>query len=222
MSNYTRTVKPSGGDSTSLADAIADCVALGADLTTDCCGTGSAGILTISIEGDWSGGADTTAATLNGFTTSTDYYIKIVTNSSNRAAAASWDTSKYILNGGASHALTVMDNHVWIDGLQMTGDNTKYSIYVNTISAGSWLKISNCRMASSYGIVLWDADITAYIWNCIFNGNNRGVYVSAGNAYIYNCTKYGGVTDGIEFDAGTHTLKNCVVFGNDDDRPLRF
>lgn len=212
MADKTVTVKPSGGTYTTLQDAITGEVTANANLVT------MGGILTISIEGDWSAGADTTAVTVNGFTTSDTCYLKILTNSANRAKASGWDTGRYILNGGASYALNVYDNHVWIDGLQITANDTKYGVNVANIAAGAWLRVSNCRMQSSYGVVLADADETAYIWNCIFSGNNRGVYAfAAATSYIFNCTKSGGVTDGFEFDAGTHSVKNCAVFNNADD-----
>jgi hypothetical protein len=211
MADKFVTVKPSGGTYTILQGAITGELAANADLT-------ALGVLTVSIEGDWSGGPDTTAVVINGFITDATHYLKIITDASNRALKTGISASRYILNtGAAAQSIEIVDGHVWVDGLQIQGNDGKYALYTHDIPAGGWLKVSNCYITNSYGIVQNSANETTYCWNTIFSGNNRGTLGWAGNSYFYNCTKCNGASDGMEFDAGTHTIINCAVFNNADD-----
>lgn len=231
MGNKTVTVKPSGGTYTTLQGAITGELAANADLTA------MAGILTISIEGDWSGGADSTAVFVNGFTTSTDYYIKVTTDAANRAKASGYDTTRYIIetNGGAEAGqIRIQDQNVWIDGLQVhnaaTAADYTPCIQVDSIAAGGQVRISNCRLRQagnvSYkeeGVLVNDTDTNLVVWNTIMYGfggrtsnDNAGLWLNCATANIYNCTIYGAYA-GVYKVAGTINVYNSPVFNNGDD-----
>lgn len=118
MSNATVTVRSSGGDYTSLNAALAG---ESANLTTNCHGTGSAGILTISC-GNFE---DTTAAsTGTGYTTSSSYYINIVGDPSDIVSGTNtgvWSTSRYrlVYTGATASAIAVYEQHVRFSDIQI-------------------------------------------------------------------------------------------------------
>lgn len=217
-----KTVKPSGGDYTTLQAAIS---ANAKDLRA---GTGSDEYLEIEIGGDWSGGPDTTAVVITGYETDATHYIRIYTDASNRAGT-SWNTGKYRLqlDGTSLGVLQIAEDYVRIDGLQVFGStdaDTARVIMVGaaTISASSDLRISNCLVRNegnaSYsegGIVQQDGKMT--IWNCVVYGSSSGtfsagIYCSGETTTIYNTT-VSGSKYGIWYNAGTVVLKNCYASG---------
>jgi hypothetical protein len=226
VADKTVTVRPSGGTYTSLHAAVDGEVVANSDLTAG----GMNGILTIQCEGDWSGGADTTAVVMDGFVCDSTHYIVIQTDSANRAKASGWDTSRYRLEVAGATAINVL---YWsltnIDGLQISIDpNANNQRAFNTNHPGTVVK--NCRMKNL------DTDSTYYeqgvycswgpftIYNCIITGFSPGsdqghaiFYNSSGNTgYIYNCTLYGNYC-GVKAGSGTTLVDSCAVFNNSDD-----
>jgi len=107
-----KTVKPSGGNYTSLEACMN---ANEQDLTGD-------GWFTVEIDGTWSS-ADTSAVTIHNYTTTASDYINIYTTAAARHdGKGSLDTDKYrIVNGTAfAAAINIGDNYVTITGLQIT------------------------------------------------------------------------------------------------------
>jgi hypothetical protein len=216
MANKTVTVKPTGGTYATLAAAIAGEVAANANLVT------MAGILTISIEGDWSSTIDTASVNINGFTTNSTYYLKITTDAANRALKTGWTTARYNLHPATPAvfaAIDVNDVNVWIDGLQVTCSASGGAIITNTTP--NLCYISNCYLvAINTQPVLYSYHCNTVIWNSVLTGGRWGIVVEVGDCKAYNCTIYGNVNDGVNFTSssnGTGTFKNCAVFAHDDD-----
>src|SRR5574343_565781 len=92
------TVKPSGGDFTSLDAAIDHLVASHANLV------GSDNYATIEIDGTWSS-ADTAAVALAGITTDATRYLHIYTTAAARHDGK-WDTGAYMLYVANNSAIT--------------------------------------------------------------------------------------------------------------------
>jgi hypothetical protein len=210
MANKTVTVRPSGGTYTTLAAAITGEVTANADLTA----AGMNGILTISIEGDWSGGADTTAVNVIGFTVDSTHYVNIITDSANKAGT-SWSTNKYrliVLSYG--NILTLSNRYTRAIGLQ--GSNTRNGGSCVFQTSELYCLFDSClayNSYSSYGAIGSSADYTTII-NCIvykitgigINANHSSVY----NSDAVNCSSYG-----IRVDAShTGVVKNCYSGGN--------
>ena len=226
MANKTVTVMPSGGTYTTLSGAIAGELVANANLVT------MAGILTISIEGDWSGGADTTTVDVNGFTTSAAYYINIITNAANRAKASGWDATRYALSVTNDTAIQLRDDYIRIDGLQISTPaidaNTDSVVYVTgQVATNNYIRVSNCRLQGAgsgavrqYVVYPTDTDMICDIFNCIVTNaayTNSALIRPAGAAVnVYNCTCYGGYY-GIYKGGGVLNIYDSAVLNNTDD-----
>src|SRR3972149_2689414 len=103
----TKTIKPSGGDYTSLSAWEAG---MQKDLVT---------ADEISVAECYSM-SDTTAVSIDGWTTDATRYIKIYTPISERHDGK-WNINKYRLIASAdwTGALTVVEDYVYVDGLQI-------------------------------------------------------------------------------------------------------
>ena len=220
--NKTVTVKPSGGTYTTLQGAITGELVANANLVT------MEGILTISIEGDWTDAPDTTAVTINGFTTSATYYLKIVTDSANRAVKTGIDTTRYILAVTDDDAIDIRDDYVRIDGLQIqsiyVAADYKAGIITQSIAAtNNDIRISNCYIEGSstayyYGIRFTDGDEIASVWNTIISTFSVGINFPACTGNVFNSIVYNIGTDGIFVTLGaTVSLINNAIFSCADD-----
>lgn len=125
-----KTVKPSGGDYTTLQAAIA---ANAQNLVTN------DKYLDIEISGDWSGGADTSSVSITGYTTDSTHYINIYTTSEARHKGL-YSTSYYRLevNNAFGSIFNIGENDVTVTGIQVkntsgtTGDPyTPNAFHVN-------------------------------------------------------------------------------------------
>lgn len=232
MANRTVSVHPTEngtGDASypTLAAAITGELGVVDDLVT------AEEILTIEIQGDWDGSPDTAAVDADGFLTSSDYYLKIVTASSNRASASGLDTSKYILQVSNAHALDFHVNYGWVDGLQISNPagsaGGQSCLYTSGQAAGNFLRYSNLYLVGrdddtnySAGIRFGDADTVAKVWNCIIQGCTGHSSAAAMLLYgttidVYNCLSYN-CYDGFKtYDNGTISLYNCVSFASDGE-----
>lgn len=216
------TVKPSGGDYTTLDAAIDHLVASHANLV------GSDNYATVEIGGDWSGSPDTAAVTINGLTTDATRYLSIVTDASNRPTGK-WDTTKYRLEVANNSMIVIADDYVRIDGLQgrVSSGNANYQVPfdVGSLSSGAnQIRISNCiwrgHGADYNQTVLQGLGNGIFkIWNCIIYGlhptnTNSRIFTFdfAGTAELYSVTGIGSYI-GLNRVSGTVTAKNCY-FGN--------
>ncbi|HBI33903.1 MAG TPA: hypothetical protein DEA43_03600 [Candidatus Moranbacteria bacterium] len=158
-------------------------------------------------------GADTTAVTIDGYTTGISNYIKIYTpnnistevNQSQRHNGK-WDDGKYSLSKTNSGIIAITENYVWLDGLQVfltAGTGNWHAITATGQSStavlsvsNSILKFNNTAAGGSYAIVAHDNNfLTLKVWNNLLYGwlgtNTKGIVVSyAKTGYLYNNTVY--------------------------------
>ncbi|MFA6183597.1 MAG: hypothetical protein WC682_00670 [Parcubacteria group bacterium] len=213
---------------TSLNSAIASAsILLGtSDLTS-----GNGYILNIPCYYDSS--ADTTATTVNGYTTDSTHYIKIYTPNNtltesnySQRAVGKWDTTKYRLACNLNSALVININNVKISGLQISlSPQNNGDVVVNIAASNVSIENNIIKYVSSayntniYGIRCNTVRTNLKIWNNIIYGFNEttsyGIYSTPGanNASVYNNTIYGnniGILTG-----NTHTLiKNNISYNN--------
>ena len=225
MSDVTKTVKSSGGDYTSLNAALAG---MSGNLTTNCGGTGSAGILTIECYAM----QDTTAAsTGTGYTTSSSYYINITVPAAERHVGK-WNGDKYnlITTADSTPALTIAENYTRCLGLQLSqngGYNTRQCLKVNNLTGiiidTCILKVGGTGGASSESFsTSCTATYSVVVVNTIaINPLHTGFQAGEGGSpsvVFYNCTAVSCAYKGFDSYRGRTLLKNCVAHssGNSD------
>lgn len=225
MSNVTKTVKSSGGDYTSLNAALSG---MSGDLTSNCGGTGTAGILTIECYAM----SDTTAVdTGTGYTTSSSYYINITVPTAERHDGK-WNTSKYRLEiSSNAPGIYAQANDINITGLQISHSYDGYQqciVCFGESSGTSTYFIDKCIIKGlddySGGITITGYADNATIRNSVIykpssvgqSLGDEGVLIETGSITIQNCTIFN-FNDGVELDGGSATITNCAVFGNGDD-----
>lgn len=215
MANRTVSVHPTGegtGDAsyTTLALAIAG---EEKDLVTN------TRILTIEIQGDWSGGADSTEVSVTGFTVSSSYYVIIQTDSANRHAGV-WDTNKYVLeksHGGA--VFTLVNSYTRMIGLQIrntaTGDYQAFK--EDTSGCDGWL-MDKCLLRGGSGgkdILIGGGD--GEIRNTGVFGNALGIYTTWSSEnptlLLQNVTAINSTTYCIQVNNGSVTANNVYAGG---------
>lgn len=184
-----KTVKPSGGDYTTLEACLDDNEQ---DLTGD-------GWFDIEIDGDWTGTADTTAVTVNNYTTTSDDYISIYTTGDARHDGKRYGSkaSAYHITGSSGNLLNSSVEYVTITGLQFFASwGVGYTVVLNNqnILQESILKSNtgdaNCyttQEKTSYqmnNIYIWTGSYstgaikgylsTMYVYNNVFDGISWG------------------------------------------------
>ena len=196
---------------------------------------GDSAIAIAKIDGAWSS-ADTTAVTIDEWTTSATNYIKIYTTESARHDGK-WDTSAYRHDYSGSNwvSFLVQEDFVRIEGLQMrhTSEGSGYTSVLHFSSSDT----GNERFYVSHNIVsnegtgatrtTFESDRNAvfYVWNNVFRSNGGGstkgrvVRMYKGTFYFYNNVVEGGKDYGIVsgLSANVEHIKNCAVFNNSDD-----
>ena len=216
-------------DGSSWANAFSrlyDAEALNLDLTTG----DTDGVCTIYCRAS-AGTADTTKVAWNGWTMDAGGYVEIIGSDD---FSGKWDATKYRLSCTNGTALSLRDQYIRLDNLQIevtaANANGQAAIYIYAIVAGgSEFRISNCIIRNHasdtyWGVTLYaqDTDIcNLYVWNCVLQNrivfdslNNVCMYINiGGTAYIYNNTCWGaGATTeyGIRRVAGTVNAYNNV------------
>ena len=174
---------------------------------------GDSAIATAQIDGAWTS-ADTTATTIDGWTTSATNYIKIYTTASARHNGK-WDTGKYRLEitAATNSIIAIYEDYVRVEGLQLSANRSTsgYLIGLNfkNLGAGATFYVSNNIIrnigvnnnytngdAIQLGWVTGSSPYTAYIWNNIFYSDTVDVWNgirlddSSWTAYLYNNTAY--------------------------------
>jgi hypothetical protein len=218
MAEITKTIKPSGGDYTSLSGWNAG---EQTDLVTD----GDIAIAECYVMND------TTICTLSGWITGVNNYIKMYTPTSERHDGK-WDTSAYRLIVTDDKALIIAVDYVYIDGLQigninLTG-NSKHVLQINAIGVSNLIQISN-TLIKGHGNATYlqrvinvnDTNTILEMWNCIVynSGTNSSsilMFIKSSTADIYNCTFCKGYF-GVFYNAGTVTVENSISCDNNDD-----
>ena len=217
-------IKPSGqgGDYTTLAAWEAQNL----DLVT------ATAIENAIIDGDWTGITDSTATSINGWTTNASYYINIYTTAAARHSGK-WDSTKYRLSitGQYDTAIDNYADYVYITGLQISGSHALWARYgINSASTGASTKfgIDKCIIVNfggtgAYGIQV--ADAAGYIRNTIIYGSTNSFYygiyfssVNAGTWVLNNVTVYNCSNKGIYPRYGSgHSIENCVSMAGTQD-----
>ena len=178
------------------------------------------------IQGDWTGVIDTTALTIDSWTTTVADYIKVYTTAAARHNGV-WDDGKYNLKlSDGDYIISPSVSNVKIIGLQMWGANTSgdfRTIYWNTpvtnLEFGYNIIRGNAAAGdTNAGIYLGgESDgSTANVYNSIFyNQKTYGIfnaYSDGSSVYVYNSTFVGpGTGVAISGDAGACIVKNTIV-----------
>ena len=180
------------------------------------------------------GTADTTAVTIDGWTTSAIQCIKIWADpAESYRHSGKWETGnkyRFFVTGETATIIFNHEEYVKFDGLQIKSDTSSgRNIYTETANLPSQIDISNCYIETNCGYGIYDEQyIRLYrIWNCIFNDTHSeyypggaGIWINAyssGEWIIYNCTfndHYGG----IHIECGSVSyIKNCLFVNCDTD-----
>jgi hypothetical protein len=200
----TVTVKPSGGDYTSLANAEAgeqaDLVTLDRQLDIECYAM-----------------LDSSRVTFDGWTTDATRFIRVLIPATERHDGK-WNTSAYRITGAFTFnsAVTINEDYIRLEGIQTqnTDAATNSTSIIVTATAGA----SDVRIGESI----------------IRNGNSTSLYWTQGTGRVQNTLLYGcfagvGLNSGGNFHTDTLTVDNstCVAnatygfFRNSDNLVLR-
>lgn len=208
----TKTVKPSGGDYTSLAAWEAaqqgDLVAADQIRQAECYAM-----------------SDTTQVAISGSTTDATRYLRVFTPVTERHDGK-WNAAKYRLEPTDVDALTIHDEYVRLEGLQLRiqGITTGRSeLALGFISNPSEIQIDSLIIrgsgANSFGIDPSSSQImtvkirNTIIYDCqadFFGGLRWG---GAGSVFVYNCTFYNNYY-GVRKTNGSVVVKNCLAVAN--------
>jgi hypothetical protein len=227
MATLKHTVKPSGGDFTSLDAAVDHLVASHANLVT------ADVYAEIEISGSWSS-PDTAAVTITGLTTDATHYLSIYTDTANRASMP-WNTNKYNLYIEDDTCIYQGIEYLRIDGLQLGNHTiTGHTRVAVRLWSSSWyanLRYSNCvfKAAGSGDYInsglIGERGANIYAWNSVFynfgslwSDFNAGIYIDSdiswcpSSASAYNCVSIGAHRG--FYKVGSYTTfvaKNCYV-----------
>ena len=184
---------------------------------------------------------DTTAVTIQGYTTAVPNYIKVYTPNNTTTEAnqsqrhqGKWDTSKYYLSVSNANVLDNRVNYFRVDGLQIStqtvnlnGQDT-ISLDSSSFDVLNQIEISNCILKGANSNSYYQSGIRGsltgheniYAWNNIFYNFGPGdssqfarVIYSKGNTYLYNSTIIGGYY-GLFRSSGSFQAKNVYAGGS--------
>ncbi len=189
---------------------------------------------------------DTTAATIDGWTTAANNYLKVYTPTATTEVGISqrhsgkWDNNKYKLERTAASGSAIdvggTTPNIRIEGLQINVINdTGNAKGINVYPAGGagTMQINNNIIKGtlsgtadgSKGIVLDNGTYEAKVWNNIvynfingaYGGDGIHVWLNTGiNGYIYNNTVYNNA-DGMRRSSGSAIIKNNISYNNTDN-----
>jgi len=217
----TRTVRPAGGDYTTLsaweAGRQADLTGLGPEIA-ECSG---------NLQ-------DTTAVIIDGWTTTAADYIQILTPQANRHAGV-YDGAKYRLepNADFSHCIDTTETHVRLEGLQVKQRNTSANVFSVIRFLGMTEgdgRVDACIVQSAgtgvdaYGISIhgstsFIATIRNTLLYAIASDARGALYVDQGfiagvrATNVDNCTLIGGNRAINLSGAGAMTVRNTYAHG---------
>jgi hypothetical protein len=187
----------------------------------------------VEISGTWTN-PDTTNVIIDGYTTDATRYINIYTTGEAKHNGK-WDTGAYrlITSSSTGTSLSISDNYVTINGLQISGENIT-STYVRVITVASNINpviiknnIIKAResTAGAGGIIYinvrsFNSENVIYN-NIIYNATGTdayGIYLTSSDAgtigKIYNNTIYN-CKSGLLFNSssGTYVVSNNLLMG---------
>jgi hypothetical protein len=175
------------------------------------------------------GVADTTSCDINGWTTASSNWMKIIAESGNKAIKTGIDTSRYRFNPGAG--LNIHEDYVTIEDLQIimtTITSFVPIIQIVSVNSSNAILLKNLYIeggadtggANEQGITSIDDNTVLTIENCIlYNISQRCIDLDNGTMIIYNCSMRGSnIRAGIDSEVGTTiTIKNTSIFYTTDD-----
>jgi len=180
------------------------------------------------LTGDGWDNPDTAACEIDGYTTSETCYIKVYTTASARHDGKWKVKPAYRLADDDKYMLTINDNWVTIEGLQI-GYNCTFGAFFQGIKhdAASTTNtvIDQCIVkegvdGGEYGIKIGEIGGTALVVNTIIiGGGNAGILIDGTSSVtVKHCTVYG-AADGIRVDTGnaTSVIENTAIFNCTDD-----
>ncbi len=191
------------------------------------------------IDGNWSS-PDTTAVTIDGWTTGPNNHIRIYTTDTARHNGK-WDEGKYRLentsNLNPGYVVGVSENYVRFNGLQIYAQREGYprdGFYLNP-GVDSYIYIYNSIFRANFtgsnsaersGIFIqniYKSNTNYYIYNNIIydwnDGDSRYSGIRANypvNVYLYNNVLYNNYF-GVYRNSGTIIAKNNIVYNNTTD-----
>lgn len=188
-------------------------------------------IATAEIDGDWSGGADTTAVDMSGWITDATRYIHVYTTGAARHKGV-YSTSYYVLFPSTDSIPFRVSNNIdtskfIIDGLQINGVNktgaggegTGGCIFFTAYQANTTIKNNIIKSKSYTGIDVTQCRGTCLIYNNIIYDTDKTAYSDgiahegSSAVYIYNNTIYG-FYRGLHRNAAGLTIKNDVILNS--------
>lgn len=186
----------------------------------------SADIVAIAKCRSTGGTADTTAVTIDGWTTDATRYIKIWTDPAEAYRhSGTRNSAKYRITNSShfTHTISIQEAYTKLDGIQVktTGADSS-AVYVNAASCS----ISNCLaydcqfagwIGNGYNIRHNATLINCISVNCLTNGFT--VSVNSTTVNFYNCVAANNGGSGIISSGGYSTIniKNCYSGGNTGD-----
>lgn len=209
-----RTIKPSGqgGDYTSMSAWEA---AIQKDLTA------SDEFAVAEIDGDWSGGADTTAVIIDGWTTDATRYIEVRTTTAARHTGK-WDATKYILSPANAGSISNEENYTRLVGLQIYNPSTAVASRCIFVNSATNVRIEKCivkgnaaRVDTNLGIGIQANAATSVIINCasydhVSDSAFTAAFYSSNAATFSNCTAYN-ARKGFNSAGNNQVAKNCLA-----------
>jgi hypothetical protein len=171
--------------------------------------------------------ADTAAVSIVGWTTDSDSYVGIRTETADRHSGV-WSETKYRLVVTNAVALLCQEDYIRIEGVQLKTVSPaaadRHVLYLDSVGAANRTDVSDCLIVghgnatyAQRGIMIDDAQYVAHVWNTIvYNipaGNAAVDIGSATTVNVYSCTVQGG-TYGIRGAGGTTTVKNSYAGGS--------
>jgi len=166
-----------------------------------------------------------------GWVTNSSYYVRVISDESNRFTSAEYDNTKVRWEGVDRYASGISD--VTVDyteyiGLQFKGNSSggNGANIVNDVSATGVL-IDKCIFEAGYdaggpyethyGVLMASASASILIRNSLFYGFGTAAiadnYVAA-TVGVYNCTIMNNAGIGVDRNSGTFTMINNIVGNN--------
>ena len=144
------------------------------------------------IDGAWTG-ADTTAVSINGWTTGPNNYIRVYTTESARHDGK-WDEGKYRMSQSnpGDGLIRIMENNIVIDGLQIkftAGGGVQNGISVNfgegALEVSAQIEIKN-NIIYDYAPIYTEAGIRIPAYGYDYLSLNSGSYINIYNNVFYD------------------------------------
>jgi hypothetical protein len=175
---------------------------------------------------------DTTAVTVDGSTTNSTHWIEIRTTSTT-FHGGKWDTGKYLLQVSDANALTMSQEFLVVDGLQVevTNPSANYRVvaYFQDLASNTRVTMRHCILKATGGSTYRDRAVfhetgsttrPVYMYNCVVwnvsttvaHAANSCLYFNGGGGmYIWSCTFSGGYNSAYYVGGTIYAVDNIFV-----------